>query len=161
MRDDAFFRLHVRVMRYAEEREPRVILDPAGLAEADELLTQVNPAAQPLHIGDIGALDHGGAELAYLSACDTAVGGAYLPDEAVHTAAAFHHAGYRHVVATLWSLRDRTAAEVADRFYQGLAGEDGPDADRSATALHDAVRELAERHTDDPLRWATFLHIGP
>ncbi|MFI6519211.1 CHAT domain-containing protein [Spirillospora sp. NPDC050679] len=115
----------------------------------------------PLHIGDIGALDHGGAELAYLSACDTAVGGAYLSDEAVHTAAAFHHAGYRHVVATLWSLRDRTAAEVADRFYQGLAGEDGPDADRSAFALHDAVRKLAERHPDDPLRWATFLHIGP
>ncbi|MGI5162966.1 CHAT domain-containing protein [Spirillospora sp. CA-253888] len=115
----------------------------------------------PLRIGDIGALDHDGAELAYLSACDTAVGGAYLSDEAVHTAAAFHHAGYRHVVATLWSLRDGTAAEVADRFYQGLTREGGPDAGRSATALHDAVRELAERHPDDPLRWATFLHIGP
>ncbi|MGI5162965.1 hypothetical protein ACQEU3_01230 [Spirillospora sp. CA-253888] len=55
MRDDAFFRLHVRVTRYAQERDPRVLLDPAGLADADALLAQVDLAAHlPLRDNELG-----------------------------------------------------------------------------------------------------------
>ncbi|MET8181196.1 CHAT domain-containing protein [Streptomyces sp. NPDC005336] len=55
------------------------------------------------------------AELAYLSACETATGGVNLPDEAMHLAATMQLAGYRHVIATMWSIHDCSAPDVATR----------------------------------------------
>jgi CHAT domain-containing protein len=40
--------------------------------------------------------------LAFLSACQTAMGDGKLPDEAIHLAAAMLFAGFRGVVATMW-----------------------------------------------------------
>jgi CHAT domain-containing protein len=42
------------------------------------------------------------ASLAFLSACETAMGAENLPDEAVHLAASLLFAGFRGVVATMW-----------------------------------------------------------
>jgi CHAT domain-containing protein len=42
------------------------------------------------------------ASLAFLSACETAVGTENLPDEAMHLAASLQFAGFRSVVATMW-----------------------------------------------------------
>jgi CHAT domain-containing protein len=42
------------------------------------------------------------ASLAFLSACDTAVGADQLADEAIHLAASLLFAGFRGVVATTW-----------------------------------------------------------
>jgi CHAT domain-containing protein len=42
------------------------------------------------------------ASLAFLSACETAMGDEDLPDEAIHLAASLLFAGFRGVVATLW-----------------------------------------------------------
>jgi CHAT domain len=43
------------------------------------------------------------ASLAFLSACKTAMGAENLPDEAMHLAASLLFAGFRGVVATMWS----------------------------------------------------------
>ena len=48
-------------------------------------------------------------DFAGLSACKTAVGGVDLLDEAITLAAALHYTGYRHVVAALWSVDNRTS----------------------------------------------------
>jgi CHAT domain-containing protein len=45
-----------------------------------------------------------GASLAFLSACETAMGAGDLPDEAMHLAASLLFAGFRGVVATMWSV---------------------------------------------------------
>jgi len=42
------------------------------------------------------------ASLAFLSACQTAMGDENLPDKAFHLAAALLFAGFRGTVATMW-----------------------------------------------------------
>ncbi|KAJ7933181.1 CHAT domain-containing protein [Mycena leptocephala] len=42
--------------------------------------------------------------LAFLSACETAMGDEKLPDESIHLAATLLFAGFRSVVATMWSV---------------------------------------------------------
>jgi hypothetical protein len=57
------------------------------------------------------------AELAFLSACQTTTGDEDLSEEAVHIAGAMLLAGFRGVVATMWSIQDSLAPEVTDEFY--------------------------------------------
>jgi len=57
------------------------------------------------------------ASLAFLSACQTAVGDENLPDEAFHLAGTMLFVGYRGVVATMWSVPPfYLAAEYSDLF---------------------------------------------
>ncbi|MGI5239757.1 CHAT domain-containing protein [Dactylosporangium sp. CA-139066] len=114
----------------------------------------------PLTVTDLGRQAHRN-EFAFLSACKTATGGAALPDEAITLAAALHFTGFRHVIATLWSVGDRTAAEVAAAVYADLATGGTLHPQRSAVALHHAVRDLRERSGGDLTAWMPFVHIGP
>ncbi|MCI3271490.1 CHAT domain-containing protein [Streptomyces cylindrosporus] len=106
-------------------------------------------------------LDLPNAELAYLSACETAVGGVNLPDEVMNLASTLQLAGYRHVVATLWSIEDGTAAEMAARVYSELTRAARPNSAGIARALHSAVAAQRALDPTDPLRWAAYLHVGP
>jgi CHAT domain-containing protein len=63
---------------------------------------------------------HGGADLVFLSACDTAVGQVRFGDSVAGLQRAFLRAGAREVIATYWSIEDRLAAEFARDFYQYL-----------------------------------------
>jgi CHAT domain-containing protein len=114
----------------------------------------------PLSIMDVLELDLGGVELAFLSACATARPAPNLIDEVVHLASAFRMAGYRHVVATLWPVGDRSAALISEQFYRGLA-ERGNSAAAAPIALHAAVRQLRDRIPDRPSKWAAHVHVGP
>ncbi|MEU2062672.1 CHAT domain-containing protein [Streptomyces sp. NPDC013455] len=106
-------------------------------------------------------MDLPSAELAYLSACETAAGGVNLPDEVLHLASTLQCAGYRHVVATMWSILDGSAPGIAARFYSAVNRSGRPDAGRAARALHDAVAAHRAQDPTDLLRWAAFLHVGP
>lgn len=55
-----------------------------------------------LKISEIMKLPMPNASLAFLSACETAMGTENLPDEAIHLAASLLFAGFRGVVATMW-----------------------------------------------------------
>ncbi len=98
---------------------------------------------------------------AYLSACQSAMGGVDLADEALNLAAAMQHAGYRRVVATLWPVGDRLARVAAARVYRDLCADGGFRPDRSAAAVHDLMLELRRAHPDAPSRWAPFVYLGP
>lgn len=139
-----------------------------------------NPALSQLHLADrvehpltsqrlAGArLDQ--ARLAYLSACRTsAVENIRLLDEVVHLSSALQLAGFRHVVGTLWEIDDRLAVTLADRFYAGLRveGTTELDTDRSAWALHQAVRYVRDARDRrvrlgqrEPFFWAGLVHTG-
>ena len=113
-----------------------------------------------LTVTDLSAQQYQG-DFAYLSGCKTAVGGTSLPDEAITLAAALHYTGYRHVIATLWSVWDAEAARVARDVYQALAPAGVLDADGAAAALHHAVRGLRAERRDRPSVWTPFAHTGP
>lgn len=118
-------------------------------------------ATAPLTVTEIGAL-RVSAGLAYLSACSTTVAAPNLVDESLHITGAFHLAGYRHVVGTLWQVDDGIAAEFAVEFYRRLTdnGATPPRTERSAAVLHEVTRLLRARYPDLPGVWAAHLHTG-
>ncbi|KAJ7653759.1 CHAT domain-containing protein [Mycena rosella] len=88
--------------------------------------------------------------LAFLSACETAKGDNSTPDEAMHLAATFLFAGFRGVVATMWSIEDQDGPKIADAFYEHLFKDCSPDSvppvlpdlTKAAEALHIAIEKL-------------------
>lgn len=120
-------------------------------------------AEAPLTVARLAPVNLERAQLAYLSACDTALSpDNRLVDEATHLASAFQLAGFPHVIGTLWSLDDRFAVEVAARFYRALRdpGTGQLDTGRAAYALHDVIRSERDRHPGRPSLWAAHLHSG-
>jgi hypothetical protein len=113
-----------------------------------------------LSIADISTGQYRG-EFAFLSACMTATGGVNLPDEAITLVAALHYTGYRHVIGTLWSVYDETAADVAEAVYHELTSTGQFEPARSAYALHDAIRGLRDSGRLPPSAWVPFTHTGP
>jgi CHAT domain-containing protein len=55
-----------------------------------------------LTVSDLMKLDLKHAQLAFLSACETAKGDRSQPDQAIHLAAAMLFVGFRSVVGTMW-----------------------------------------------------------
>jgi CHAT domain-containing protein len=101
--------------------------------------------------------------LAFLSACQTARGDERLPDEAAHLASAMLMAGYKNVIATMWSIMDVDAPLVADGVYARLLTSRDEDAVHidAARALHDSVKELREKIGEQNFsRWIPYIHIG-
>jgi tetratricopeptide (TPR) repeat protein len=115
----------------------------------------------PLTVRDISALKLT-ADLAFLSACETAVTAPSLADEPVHIAGAFQLAGFRSVVGTLWPVVDPIAARLTGSFYRELTrdGQRRPAVTHVAVALHEAVRELRTHYRDAPAAWAAYVHTG-
>jgi CHAT domain len=146
------------VWRALEQEPPLVHFACHGLQD------MVNPARGHLRlydgqlgITDIAALRLDGAELAYLSACETSTGGIQLSDEIITLATAFRQAGYRHVIGTLWSISDLHAPDVARRFYEQREAPGG----EPAIALDAAVRMLRAKRPSSPALWASYIHVGP
>jgi CHAT domain-containing protein len=104
------------------------------------------------------------ADFAFLSACQTATGDEKLSEEAVHLAAGMLAAGYRSVIATMWSIMDDDAPLVAAEVYSHLIRDSEPDSTQAAYALHHAVRCLREQleESGQPsfLSWVPFIHVG-
>lgn len=113
-----------------------------------------------LTIAEIAASRFDG-DYAGLGACKSAVGGVELLDEAITLAAALHYTGYRHVVATLWSVDDDVSSEVFAALYRRIVAGGRLRPDQAAEALHDAVRELRDRGSGGSRTWTPFIHIGP
>jgi CHAT domain-containing protein len=107
------------------------------------------------------------AELAFLSACQTATGDTKVPEEAVHLTAGMLFVGYKAVIGTVWSIGDQDAPLVADEVYrhlkEGLKQKEGEERRilNVAYALHEAVKRLREEVGEMSfLRWAPFVHFG-
>ena len=80
--------------------------------------------------------------LAYLSACETGrFKDVRYADESLHLIGACQTSGFRHVIGTLWEVRDDLCMEVAAAVYKGIS--DHGTTDRAVCqGLHDAVRAL-------------------
>lgn len=121
---------------------------------------------EPLSLADLMATTAENAELAFLSACQTAVGDHKIPEESMHLAAGMLAVGYKGVIATMWSIRDDDAPLVVEAYYRKLlelraSGTLGKGETGAAYALHEAAKRL-RRHVGEKnvVRWAPFVHFG-
>jgi CHAT domain-containing protein len=127
-----------------------------GAAElADPSTSRLLLADQPLTVLDVARLRLHDAELAFLSACSTAMPGSRLTDEAIHLASAFQLAGYRHVIATLWPIGDQHAVNIAHEIYTAVT-----DSGDAAGAVHTAARGSRSLWARIPAVWASHIHVG-
>ena len=113
-----------------------------------------------LQLPDIARVSrpHGG--LAFLSACHTATGDDQLSEEAIHIAAGMLLAGYRGVIATMWTIMDNDAPRVTEDVYKSLFGDGKvPDSRQAAEALHHAIERLRDSGVSF-LSWVPFIHVG-
>lgn len=119
-------------------------------------------ATKPLTVATIARMHLPHARLAYLAACSTHDTSLTHADQATHLNAAFHMAGYRGVVGTLWPINDKHANPVTRAFYRRLTqnGTTAPDPGNAAVALHHTVREHRDHYRQLPTRWAAYIHTG-
>jgi hypothetical protein len=138
----------------------------------------------PLCVSQIMQQPMSNASLAFLSACETAMGDENLPDEVIHLGATLLFAGFRGVVATMWlvdycvnlgdsvliilrSIADPDGPKVADTFYANIFtsnnlsanGRSRPDTTQASRALHLAVAKLRSENVSF-VRWVPFIHLG-
>lgn len=123
-----------------------------------------------LELSDIIKIQNPHADLAFLSACQTSTGDEELPEEAVHLAGGMLVAGYRGVVATMWSINDEKAVGIAKDFYSNLLSHspesgkwEGTMSVHAAYALHHASERMRERLGDSEHAlhaWVPYVHFG-
>ena len=97
------------------------------------------------------------AELVILSACKTGTGEAIRGEGLVGLTRGFMYAGSARVVASLWSVNDRSTAELMTKFYQHYLQENLP----PAAALRAAQLEMWQQpQWQSPYYWAAFTLQG-
>lgn len=97
--------------------------------------------------------------LAVLSACETALPGARLPDEVVGLPTGLVQAGAIGVIGSLWSVPDMVTAELMTRFYAAwrCGGMEPAEALRQA---QQSVRDDPNHAWSHPFYWAAFCYHG-
>ena len=96
------------------------------------------------------------ADLVTLSACETALGGDVAGEGLVGLTRAFHYAGARTVLGSLWRVADESTSDLMTRFYDGL---------RVGLTKDEALRRaqltaIAKPATRAPFHWAAFSLSG-
>ena len=99
------------------------------------------------------------ADFVFLSAAETAAGDERIADESVHLAAGMFIAGYRGVIATMWSFKDEDGPRVAEDVYKRILKDGKPNRKEAAHALHDAVGRLRDSGAGF-MAWVPFIHLG-
>ena len=133
--------------------------DPSDPLRSKILLQDWGP--KPLRVAFIMRMDMENCQLAYLSACETAVNkDEELAEEGLHISGAFQMAGVPNTVATWWEINDQEAVAVAEGFYGRLKDEGGRvDVGRAAGALRGALMEMRDAGVS-PLVWGSYVHFG-
>jgi CHAT domain-containing protein len=137
---------------------------------------------------EIVSLDLQKTELVVLSACDTRLGAVADGEGVMSLARAFHLAGARNVIASLWKVDDEATAALMKLFYHNLWQEEQPPMKalrqaqlviyRNPERIHDLAslrgaafaeaargpgppRKLPEDGRLDVRKWAAFVLSGP
>lgn len=101
------------------------------------------------------------ADLAVLSACDTARGRVGAGEGVIGMAWAFFVAGVRTTIVSQWQVNSTSTSQLMVNFYQALKANQNDSAAKKADALRIAALSLMKdsryRH---PFYWAGFVMVG-
>ncbi len=98
------------------------------------------------------------ADLVLLSACETGIGEQQRGEGVVSLARAFAFAGAKSIVASLWSVNDKSTMQVMDNFYVGIkSGKPQNIALANAKLMYLEKNPGQSAH---PFFWAAFVGIG-
>lgn len=135
-------------------------------SSVDPTLSSIELYDSALALYELTGSNFDNAELAFLSACEMAVGDLKIPEQSAHLAAGMLAAGFKGVIATMWPIRDRDAPIVVEEYYTKLlelrsSGVGRTVGTGAAHALHAAVRRLREEVGENQFeRWVPFVHFG-
>jgi CHAT domain-containing protein/tetratricopeptide (TPR) repeat protein len=93
---------------------------------------------------EVAGLDCSGCELAVLSACETGLGPLVEGEGVMGLQRAFHQAGVRNVVASLWSVDDAQTRLLMSRFYALLWEQRRPPLEALRQAQLEILRGTAD-----------------
>jgi CHAT domain-containing protein/tetratricopeptide (TPR) repeat protein len=150
--------LHVAAHGFADERLGNLFgalaltPPPAGQARPD------NDGFLALY--EIYQLPLSGCELAVLSACETNVGPQQPLEAGVTLASGFLAAGARRVVASHWSVDDRSTAELMGAFFKEITAKGSTPASWPRALYRARLRLRNRPATAGPFHWAPFVLIG-
>ena len=99
-----------------------------------------------------------GAPLVMLSACETGLGKEKRGEGVIGLTRAFMYAGAPTVGVSLWSVADKSTAELMTDFYKRVLA---PDSRPPSSALRDAQLAMISGKTHSaPFYWAPFVLVG-
>jgi CHAT domain-containing protein len=105
-----------------------------------------------LHAGEVFEHDLS-ASLVVLSACNSALGELTSGNELMGLTRSFLYAGVPSIVASLWTVDDRSTSYLMQHFYKNLATMN------KADALREAKLETMKKYPS-PFHWAAFCLQG-
>jgi CHAT domain-containing protein len=153
--------LHVAAHGFADERLGNLFGALALTPPAPELKTPDNDGF--LSLPEICMLPLKDYDLAVLSACDTNVGPQQPLEAGITLASAFLTAGASRVVASHWSVDDRSTAELMGAFFAEVtaAAEKGRPASYARALQRARLKLRNDEKWSSPFYWAPFVLIGP
>lgn len=98
------------------------------------------------------------ASLVFLSGCNTTLGEQAAGEGVMSLARGFFFAGSQSVISTLWSIDDKSSAEITNYFYENITS-----GEKKSTALHNAKLSYLKNHSlseSSPYYWASFVLNG-
>ena len=103
-----------------------------------------------------------GSPLVMLSACETGLGKEKRGEGVMGLTRAFMYAGAPTVGVSLWSVADKSTAELMTDFYKRLLGSPvGPAAFSPSAAMRDAqLAMISGKKYSAPFYWAPFVLVG-
>lgn len=101
------------------------------------------------------------ADLAVLSACETANGRISPGEGVMGTSWAFFVAGTRSILVSQWKVNSASTSQLMVNFYQALESKKSPQGAKKAKSLQEStLRLLKEDRYRHPFYWAGFLLVG-
>jgi CHAT domain-containing protein len=109
---------------------------------------------------EVSGMDLDGTDLAFLSACETAVGDVRNGEGVFGLRRAFQIAGAKSLVMSLWKVPDKDTRELVTYFYSYWLGgmTKGEALRRSTLRILESHRE--EDGTSNPFYWGAFVLSG-
>ncbi|MEP6820023.1 MAG: CHAT domain-containing tetratricopeptide repeat protein [bacterium] len=103
-----------------------------------------------------------GSPLVMLSACETGLGKEKRGEGVIGLTRAFMYAGAPTVGVSLWSVADKSTAELMTDFYKRLLGSSaGSTGVPASSAMRDAqLAMIAGKKYSAPFYWAPFVLVG-
>ena len=104
---------------------------------------------------------HLNADLAVLSACETANGRIPPGEGVIGMSWAFFVGGTRSMLVSQWKVNSASTSQLMMNFYENLPSKEDHQANKKAQALREAaLRLMKNKRYRHPFYWAGFVMIG-